>query len=62
MQDYTRAGVKTNVMVSLCAPENSLDDPNTRPISDKQGPSSSSSRTFCVLEEYGLLDECYGRN
>ncbi len=58
MQDYTWQGVTEAVVELLCAPQNSLEDPNIRPKQERPVPSST-PRSFCILEEYGWLDDCY---
>eukprot|EP00975_Prorocentrum_lima_P069246 12925198-Prorocentrum_lima.AAC.1 len=57
MQAYTWEAIKDAVL--LCAPQNSIEDPNMRPTGARKRPTNS-QRTFCVLEEYGLLDDTYG--
>eukprot|EP00975_Prorocentrum_lima_P059958 12572780-Prorocentrum_lima.AAC.1 len=59
MQAYTWEMVKDAVLELLCAPQNSLEDPNIRPNGERDRPNNS-SRTFCLLEEYGLMDDTYG--
>eukprot|EP00975_Prorocentrum_lima_P022186 4668391-Prorocentrum_lima.AAC.1 len=59
MQHYAWQMGKDAVLELLCAQPNSTEDPNMRPTGERERPSSS-SRTFCVLDEYGLLDDTYG--